>query len=774
MSSHNHHGHDSAAPTTPPVSTTSTTSSNIGLVKEDNRQPSSPPLSSPTTPLQNSIDSLKVDSSLPSFASVFTSNNNNNDSDEDEIDELLPQQRKLRNQSHNSADNYLSSPITNDTSPSLLPLSIDNARSAASISNLINHDDDHHSSVSPTSQISSRSISPSPETPRNNVSILNEPRFISIEFHNTNNSDFSSPTTTKKKRKSGHDADDDISKNKRISDSSKRQRKNVHKSSSTTSVSNTPISATSIIDETDDVTTLNGSIPPSPVPSSGFDEMILDDQVSDDFPSATSPTNTNANITFSSKQNRKKPYIPRPPNSFILYRQHHHPLILNQHPGINNSEISRIIADHWRNLSDHEKDEWKRKAEEAKERHMKAWPDYKYQPRRRVVGPTFKKPLKGPGAPTKLDNVGDFDTGSRRNINDHVKPNMDNFVMEISNSFQRKSSIADDIPINDSHDSRELTDITSSQRKSIIIIERGSKELNKIERNKSNNKKSPTPDAFKSKMSTSPQRQNSTSSQITTRLPPPHTLVAPPMQLLPPTQPTMILPNTPSPPSATARGALIVLEGCEDGTTALQSTKLLEFLKNEGIKARLWKFPDTSTPSGTALKAYRSNNRQPHPKTLHLLVAAHWWELMPIMKEHLINGTTLIVDKYVYSSIAASASAGLDLNWCKASYVHLLCPDLIFFLNVERESNELDQQSQSPQSTQLPHVNDMLGASSNDDESRRASEWQKRLQDAFARLAEVQWKILDARKSNTLVHTQILEASIEVIERCRKYTTGYN
>ncbi|CAG8474666.1 11923_t:CDS:2, partial [Cetraspora pellucida] len=732
MSSHKHHGHDSTAPTTPPVSIISASSSNIGLVKEDNRQPSSPPLSSPTTPLQNSIDPLKVEPSLPSLASVFTSssNNNNNDSDEDEIDELLPQHQKLINQRHNSVDNYLSSPITNDTSPSLQPLSIDNARSAASISNLINHDDDH-SSVSPTSQMSSRSISPSPETPHNNVSILNEPRFISIEFHNTNNSDFSSSsTTTKKKRKGAHDTDDDISKNKRISDSSKRQRKNVHKSSSSISVSNTPVSATSIIDEPDDLS-LNGSIPPSPVPSSGFDEMIIDDHVSDDFPSSTSPTNTSSNITFSSKQNRKKPYIPRPPNSFILYRQHHHPLILNQHPGINNSEIS-------------------------------PWPDYKYQPRRRVVGPTFKKPLKGPGAPTKLDNVGDFDTGSRRNINNHMKPNMDNFVMEISNSFQRKSSIADDIPINDSHDSRELSDITS-QRKSIIIIER--------ERNKSNNKKSPTSVPLKTKLSTSPQRQHSTSSQITTRLPPPHTLVAPPMQLLPPTQSTMILPNTPSPPAATARGALIVLEGCEDGTTALQSTKLLEFLKNEGIKARLWKFPDTTTPSGTALKAYRSSNRQPHPKTLHLLVAAHWWELMPIMKEHLINGTTLIVDKYVYSSIAASASAGLDLNWCKASYVHLLCPDLIFFLNVERESNELDQQSQSPQSTQLPHVNDMLGAGSNDDESRRASEWQKRLQDAFARLAEVQWKILDARKSNTLVHTQILEASIEVIERCRKYTT---
>ncbi|CAG8547669.1 4503_t:CDS:2 [Gigaspora margarita] len=440
MSSHRHHGHDSATPTTPPVSTTSTSSSNIGLVKEDNHQPS-PPLSSPTTPLQSS-DLLKLESSLPALATVFdsSSNNNNNDSDEDEIDELLPRQ-KQRDQRHNSSDNYLSSPITNDTSPSLQPLSIDNARSAASISNLINHDDDHSSS---TSQMSSRSISPSPETPHNNISILNEPRFINIEFHNTNNSDFSTNPISKKKRKGGHDTDDDLSKNKRITDSSKRQRKNVHKSS--TSVTNTPSISTTIIDETDDVTTLNGSIPPSPVPSSGFDEMIIDDQVSDDFSTANSPTNTSGNITFSSKQNRKKPYIP---------------------------------PDHWRNLSDQEKDEWKRKAEEAKERHMKAWPDYKYQPRRRVVGPTFKKPLKGPGAPAKLDNVGDFDTGSRRNINDHMKANMDNFVMEISKSFQGKASIDGEIPINDSHDSRELTDI-SSQRKSIIIIERGSKELNKI------------------------------------------------------------------------------------------------------------------------------------------------------------------------------------------------------------------------------------------------------------------------------------------------------
>ncbi|CAG8630821.1 1541_t:CDS:2, partial [Acaulospora colombiana] len=260
--------------------------------------------------------------------------------------------------------------------------------------------------------------------------------------------------------------------------------------------------------------------------------------------------------------------------------------------------------------------------------------------------------------------------------------------------------------------------------------------------------------------------------QNATRLPPPHALVAPPsIQTLPPAQPAMVLPTSPPPSSHTARGALIVLEGCEDVTTSLQSTKLLEFLKNEGIKASLWKFPDTSTPSGAALKTYQSSNRRTHPKTHHLLVAAHWWELMPIMSDHLLNGTTLIVDRYVYSAIAKSAAAGLDLNWCKNSYVQLMNPDLIFFLNVERDFSADKEQ-------QLPHVHDVFGGpGANSDgvaeDGRRTAEWQKRMQDAFSKLAEVHWKVLDACKSNTLVHAQILEASIEVIERCRKCNPGY-
>ncbi|CAG8498082.1 15325_t:CDS:2 [Funneliformis mosseae] len=502
---------------------------------------------------------------------------------------------------------------------------VDNARSAASISNLINHDEEQRINTNspkshPTSQMSSRSISP--------------------------------------KRKGVHDNDEYDINNNGDFDPSKRLRCNLKNLSLAEGNSCEIIKVNNFNN--------NDSTPPSP-----------------------------------------KPYIPRPPNSFILYRQHHHPLILNKHPGINNSEISRIIADHWRNLSNQEKGEWKKKAEEAKERHMKAWPDYKYQPRRRVVGPTFKKPLKGPGAPSSVKS----DAFSAQ------EGMMDNFVIELSK-----------LP---SH--RKIDHNENLKHPSVIIIEGGSKELNKLDRNGNNNPRKPSPtEAIKAKLGL-PTQQLSTSTSSTQRLPPPHTLVSPQLQSI----------------------------------TALQSNQLYEFLKNEGIKARLCKFPDTSTPSGNALKIYQSTNRQPNPKTLHLLVAAHWWELMPVMKDQLMNGITLIVDRYVYSAMAASAAKGLDLSWCKTSYIQLLSPDLIFFLKVE--TSEMDNQ-QLPQLS-LPRVNDVLGIDS--DNARIAKEWQRRMQESLSRLAEVQWKILDARKSNNIINAQIITASFEVIERCRKSNTGY-
>ena len=36
---------------------------------------------------------------------------------------------------------------------------------------------------------------------------------------------------------------------------------------------------------------------------------------------------------------KKESKTPRPPNSFILYRQHHHPTLVAQNPGMHNNQI---------------------------------------------------------------------------------------------------------------------------------------------------------------------------------------------------------------------------------------------------------------------------------------------------------------------------------------------------------------------------------------------------------------------------------------------------
>ncbi|MCJ1314364.1 hypothetical protein MMC25_008046 [Agyrium rufum] len=77
-----------------------------------------------------------------------------------------------------------------------------------------------------------------------------------------------------------------------------------------------------------------------------------------------------------------KAKVPRPPNAFILYRQHHHPLIKADNPDIHNNQISIILGTQWKNESDKTKSYWKRMAEELKQQHLVENPEYSYQPRK--------------------------------------------------------------------------------------------------------------------------------------------------------------------------------------------------------------------------------------------------------------------------------------------------------------------------------------------------------------------------------------------------------
>ncbi|KAJ5306569.1 hypothetical protein PENANT_c031G11292 [Penicillium antarcticum] len=74
--------------------------------------------------------------------------------------------------------------------------------------------------------------------------------------------------------------------------------------------------------------------------------------------------------------------IPRPPNSFILYRQANHHAVKDANPNITNNEISRILGARWKNESEEVRQRYIILADDLKKRHSLAHPDYQYTPRR--------------------------------------------------------------------------------------------------------------------------------------------------------------------------------------------------------------------------------------------------------------------------------------------------------------------------------------------------------------------------------------------------------
>ncbi|KAH9205958.1 HMG box protein [Leptodontidium sp. 2 PMI_412] len=74
--------------------------------------------------------------------------------------------------------------------------------------------------------------------------------------------------------------------------------------------------------------------------------------------------------------------VPRPPNCFILFRQHLHPLVVRDNPGVHNNEISAIISKMWHSAPAMVIEQYRDLAKNAKAAHRLLHPNYNYCPRR--------------------------------------------------------------------------------------------------------------------------------------------------------------------------------------------------------------------------------------------------------------------------------------------------------------------------------------------------------------------------------------------------------
>ncbi|XP_055702788.1 uncharacterized protein LOC129801591 [Phlebotomus papatasi] len=134
-----------------------------------------------------------------------------------------------------------------------------------------------------------------------------------------------------------------------------------------------------------------------------------------------------------------------------------------------------------------------------------------------------------------------------------------------------------------------------------------------------------------------------------------------------------------------ARGAFIVLEGCDRSGKSTQSQKLVEKLKETGVDAKLMKFPDRDTECGKLIDEYLRQKKPLTDEGIHLLFSTNRWEAKEFIEETLKRGTTIICDRYSYSGVAFSAAKGLNLDWCRSPEAGLTKPDLVFLLTLPIE-----------------------------------------------------------------------------------------
>lgn len=134
------------------------------------------------------------------------------------------------------------------------------------------------------------------------------------------------------------------------------------------------------------------------------------------------------------------------------------------------------------------------------------------------------------------------------------------------------------------------------------------------------------------------------------------------------------------------RGALIVFEGGDRCGKTTQCKRIVSLLKEQGTAVEFISFPDRSLATGKVINDYLTRKIELPDKAVHLLFSANRWELVPKMKNMLLNGTSLIVDRYSFSGVAFSAAKkGMSFEWCKEAETGLPKPDKVFLLKLGLE-----------------------------------------------------------------------------------------
>ncbi|NXO39614.1 KTHY kinase, partial [Locustella ochotensis] len=165
---------------------------------------------------------------------------------------------------------------------------------------------------------------------------------------------------------------------------------------------------------------------------------------------------------------------------------------------------------------------------------------------------------------------------------------------------------------------------------------------------------------------------------------------------------------------------------------------------------------DRTTEIGQLISSYLGREKNLEDHTIHLLFSANRWEHVPMMKEKLHQGITIVVDRYAFSGVAfTSAKGNFSLDWCKHPDVGLPKPDVILFLQLSPE--------EAAERGNFGH------------ERYETSSFQEKVLQSFYYLMEdktLNWKTVNASKSIEDLHREIKSIAEETMQEVQNKPLG--
>jgi dTMP kinase len=194
-------------------------------------------------------------------------------------------------------------------------------------------------------------------------------------------------------------------------------------------------------------------------------------------------------------------------------------------------------------------------------------------------------------------------------------------------------------------------------------------------------------------------------------------------------------------------GLLIAFEGLDQSGKQTQAERLKAEVEARGRTAVLLDFPAYETRIGKEIQDALHGAREYGPDVMQLLYVANRYEKKPQMEKMLADGTIIICDRYLASSVAYGEAHGLDAGWLREIQRYLPPPDLTILLDIAPETAAGRK-------------------TTNRDKYERDLALLSRVRESYRRQAQAaDWLRLDGERGKDLVAADVLTAVAPLLAR---------